>query len=30
MIMLQDAIKVEELEDKLTIKDISQVVSESL
>jgi len=30
MTMFQDAIKVEELEDKLTVKDISQVVAESL
>ena len=29
MTMFQDAIKVEELEDKLTVKDISQVVAES-
>jgi len=30
MTMFQDAIKVEELEDKLTVKDISQLVAESL
>jgi Fe-S oxidoreductase len=30
MTMLQDAIKVEELEDKLAVKDISQILTESL
>jgi hypothetical protein len=30
MTMLQDAIKVEDLEGKLAVKDISQIVAESL
>lgn len=30
MTMLQDAVKVEELEDKLAVKDISQILTESL
>jgi Fe-S oxidoreductase len=30
MTMLQDAVKVEDLEDKLAVKDISQIIAESL